>query len=65
MKSTLLSYNVKKKISRFFPIFQDIQPNTERVFCVLKLWYFTWDPNKFDLKRYRCVAKIEPVPMIP
>ena len=61
----------------------DIQPNTERVFCVLKLWYFTWDPNKFDLKRYkkywdfvkcckihfycryRCVAKLEAVPMIP
>merc|ERR1712045_737298 len=43
----------------------DIEPNTERVFCILKLWYFTWDPNKFDLKRYRCVVKIDPVPMVP
>lgn len=43
----------------------DTPPDTERVFCVLKLWYFTWDPNKFDLKRYRCVMKMEAVEMIP
>ena len=34
-----------------------------RVFCVQKMWTWIWDSDLYDLLRFRCIPKMEPVPV--
>ena len=53
------------KNSIFILLLQDTGQGVMRVFCVQKMWTWIWDSDLYDLLRFRCIPKMEPVPVWP
>jgi len=42
---------------------EDTGQGVMRVFCVQKMWTWIWDNDIYDLLRFMCIPKMEPVPV--